>query len=171
MAGARIAITGTPGVGKTTFSKSGEWNAISVQQLATQFECMDNVDSDGVIPIDIEKLSQAVIWPDGDLLLIDGHLSHLLPVDAAIIIRCEPNILEKRLEARGYSAEKINENVECELIGLITAECLGIPHLELNSADGIDSMIEDTKRWIADGFKPSQPSEPIDWIQEIHGDD
>ena len=77
----------------------------------------------------------------------------------------------ERLQSRDYSVQKVEENVECELIGLITAECLDLPHLELDSADSMESMIAAVESWITDGFKPQKPSEPIDWIDEIHGED
>ena len=171
MTGIRIAVTGTPGVGKTTFCERFKWSKISVKELAEQHGCIDDVDEDGVTPIDVNALSQEINWPEGDYWLIDGHLSHLLPVDAAIVIRCNPSALQRRLESRGYSAQKINENVECELIGSIVAECLDLPFLELDSADGLESMIASAEAWITDGFKPQRPSEPIDWIHEIHGED
>lgn len=171
MTGIRIAVTGTPGVGKTTFCERFKWSKISVQELAEQHGCIDDADEDGGAPIDVDALSQEINWPEGDYWLIDGHLSHLLPVDAAIVIRCNPSALQRRLESRGYSAQKINENVECELIGSIVAECLDLPFLELDSADGLESMIASAEAWITDGFKPQRPSEPIDWIHEIHGED
>ena len=171
MTGIRIAVTGTPGVGKTTFCERSKWPMISVKELAIQHDCMDGFDEDGTSLIDVESLSQVVGWPEEDYLLIDGHLSHLLPVDAAIVIRCNPSVLRERLKSRTYSTEKINENVECELIGIITSECLEIPYMEINSADGLESMIASTEVWITDGFKPQIPSELIDWIHEIHGDD
>ena len=171
MTGIRIAVTGTPGVGKTTFCERFKWSKISVQELAKKHGCIDDVDEDGVTPIDVDALSQEINWPEGDYWLIDGHLSHLLPVDAVIVIRCNPSALQRRLESRGYSAQKIDENVECELIGSIVAECLDLPFLELDSADGLESMIASAEAWITDGFKPQRPSEPIDWIHEIHGED
>ena len=51
------------------------------------------------------------------------------------------------------------------------AECLDLPCLELDSASGVEAMIASVEAWMTDGFKPQQPSEPIDWIQEIHGED
>ncbi len=171
MTGKRIAVTGTPGVGKTSFCQKAKWPSISVQELAIQHGCIEEIDEDGAAPIDVETLREVVTWPQMDCLLIDGHLSHLLPIDAVIVIRCNPSALRERLENRAYSAEKIRENIDCELIGLIAAECLDLPHLELNSEDGLESMIASTEAWITDGFKPRRPSEPIDWIQEIHGED
>ena len=171
MTGVRIAVTGTPGVGKTSFCSKAKWSTNSVKNLAEKYDCIGSIDRDGSAPIDIEKLVVKLNWAGDDLQLIDGHLSHLLPVDAVILIRCHPDTLRERLISRGYSEEKINENIECELIGIISAECQKLPCLELDSAKGIHSMIEQSERWIADGFKPHRPNEAIDWIAEIHGDD
>ena len=171
MTGVRIAVTGTPGVGKTSFCSKAKWSTNSVKNLAEKYDCIGPIDEDGSTPIDIEKLVEKLNWAEDDLQLIDGHLSHLLPVDAVILIRCHPEILRERLISRNYSEQKIDENVECELIGVISAECQKLPCLELDSAKGIQSMIEETERWIADGFKHHRLNEPIDWIAEIHGDD
>ena len=45
-------------------------------------------DEDGVHPIDIDGLASSLEF--NDPVLIDGHLSHLLPVEASAIIRCDP---------------------------------------------------------------------------------
>ena len=171
MAGFRIAVTGTPGVGKTTFCADSKWSTLTVQGLAETHDCIDDVEADGAAPIDIEKLGLKLVWPDTDCLLVDGHLSHLLPVDAVILIRCHPSVLRERLNSRNYSDSKIDENVECELIGVISAECLEQPCLELDSEIGIDAMIDSAERWVTDGFKPHRPNEGVDWIEQIHGDD
>jgi adenylate kinase len=170
MTGIRIAITGTPGVGKTSFCSSTNHQTLTVEEIAAIHQCLGETEEDGAAPIDLQKLIPTIDWPEADILLIDGHLSHLLPVDGIVLIRCHPDILKKRLFERDYSQSKVSENVECELIGTIAAECLDIPCLELDSAIGIESMITSAERWITDGFKPSRPNEGIDWIGEIHGD-
>jgi adenylate kinase len=173
MAGMRIAVTGTPGTGKTTLCEASKLEMQSVIGLAERHGCLGPVDSDdGAAPVDVERLIEAVDWtPSAEMILIDGHLSHLLPVDAILLIRCHPSILQSRLEERGYSAAKVVANVESELIGIIAAECEDLPCLELDSASSTDSMIAALKRWAADGFKPHQPNAAIDWIEVIHGDD
>ena len=171
MTSVRIAVTGTPGVGKTTFCSAMDHQTKSVEEIAVSHECLGDTEEDGAVPIDLEKLIRNIDWPEGDLDLIDGHLSHLLPVDAIVLIRCHPDILRKRLSERGYPQSKVDENVECEFIGIIAAECLDTPCLELDSAIGLRSMITCVERWITDGFKPSRPNEGIDWIGKIHGDD
>ena len=171
MAGVRIAVTGTPGSGKTTFCSAIEYPSMTVEEIAVNHGCIGEVEDDGAAPIDLDKLCSIVAWPEGDMLLLDGHLSHLLPIDAIVLIRCHPSDLRKRLSQRDYADSKIEENVECELIGSVAAECLNKPCLELDSAIGIQAMIDCAERWITDGFKPLRPNEPIDWIGQIHGDD
>jgi len=171
MSGFRIAVTGTPGVGKTTFCSSSDFHVLTVEEIATEHGCLGVVEDDGAASIDIEKLISTISWPDENRILVDGHLSHLLPVDAIILIRCHPNILRDRLSNRDYSPSKVDENVECEFIGVIAAECIGVPCLELDSAIGIESMIATAEDWITDGFKPHRSNEGIDWIGQLHGGD
>ncbi len=116
-----VAVTGTPGCGKTTLCKKFQFSVKSVRELAEEYDCIDEIDPlDGASPIDIEKLAKSIDW-GASPLIVDGHLSHLLPVDAAIIVRCNPNVLQERLESREYSSEKIQSNLESELIGLISS--------------------------------------------------
>ena len=56
---------------------------------------------------------------------------HLLPyvlgragAEKVAVLRCEPAVLKKRLQSRGYPAEKVLENVRAELIGLVAADAL-----------------------------------------------
>ena len=49
-------------------------------------------------------------------IIIDGHVSHLLDVDYIIVLRCNPEIISKRLEERNYNKNKIKENVEAEIL-------------------------------------------------------
>ena len=171
MSGIRIAVTGTPGVGKTTFCSTSTINTTTVEKMAKEYNCIGGIEDDGAAPIDLDKLASTMEWPTEGVLLVDGHLSHLLPIDAIILIRCHPTVLRERLSERDYSQSKIDENVECELIGVISAECLDSPCLELDSAIGPEAMIASAERWITDGFKPRRPNEGVDWIDQIHGDD
>ena len=167
----RIAVTGTPGVGKTTFCSGSDFHVLTVEEIAGDHDCLGAIEDDGAAPIDLERLISTMTWPDENRILVDGHLSHLLPVDAIILIRCHPNTLRERLSNRDYAPSKVDENVECEFIGVISAECPDVPCLELDSAIGIDAMIAATERWITDGFKPHRPNEGIDWIGQLHGGD
>ena len=170
----RIALTGAPGTGKSTLALEMQGAGLevdSVERLAEEHGFIGDIDpSDGARPIDIEKLSNVLEneWApsDSNEAFIEGHLSHCLPVDAIIIIRCSPLILEARLAARGYSVEKISSNVDWEIIGGPWNEIDGtVPCLEIDSSsDSISAIIGKIAEWISDGFKPMDPDSSIDWI-------
>ena len=58
-----LALTGTPGVGKTTVAswlQAQGWGLLSVADLADSHGCLDEVDpKDGAAPIDIQALDEA----------------------------------------------------------------------------------------------------------------
>ena len=48
--------------------------------------------------IDIHRLSDEWQHNEPGTIVVEGHLSHFLDVDAIIILRCNPKILQNRLE-------------------------------------------------------------------------
>ena len=89
----RLAVTGTPGCGKTTLCTSLEMPSISVAELAEEHGVARAVDD--MIEIDVHGLVKSLDWssPTAEPSLVDGHLSHHLPVDGVILLRCHPDIL------------------------------------------------------------------------------
>ena len=176
----RLALTGTPGTGKTTlagmFSAAG-WSLLSVEELAADAGALGEVDPvDDAHPIDLDLLhdSLAESWKTAPLepTIIDGHLSHHLPVDAVAVLRCDPATLRGRLQSRGYAAAKTESNVEWELIGGAWNEREGEESwAEFDtseaSAEFVFAAICD---WASDGFKPASPEAVIDWIGRMDGD-
>ena len=170
----RLALTGTPGVGKTTISSfltNEGLQVISVESLAEKLGCIDAEDPvDRARPIDVvEMCSQLKTdWSNSPIVstVIDGHLSHLLPVDCYIIVRCNPSVLRGRLEDRGYTEQKIRQNLEWEIIGGAWNEVSsGLPVIELDATSGpIEGKVKRIMQWMTDGFKPDRPASPIDWI-------
>ncbi|MBT4058731.1 MAG: AAA family ATPase [Euryarchaeota archaeon] len=184
----RIAITGTPGCGKTSLtdfaanhSQKIDWNLNiqTVKELAKKFGHLGDVDeNDGAQPIDVDALAEDLRreWTQSpnSIILVDGHLSHHLPVDAIVIIRCHPDTLRIRMGGRDYHESKIEENVEWELIGSAwndSHEWSDIPILELDStASTTESLFAQIESWMRDGFKPKAPDQRIDWIAVLHGE-
>ena len=152
-----IGVIGTPGCGKTTLCKALGLPTRSVRDLAESNACLGGLDDDGSNPVDVERLAKLFSKPL-ELTLIDGHLAHHLPVDALIVLRCEPSELEKRLSARGYSAHKIQSNVEVEMLGGPWPELIGDKRPIKEGAEG---AIE----WINAGCPPlDTPERAIDWL-------
>ncbi|WP_458456897.1 adenylate kinase family protein [Methanobrevibacter sp.] len=126
-----IFITGTPCTGKTTvgevLASELDCRLIKINDLAIENDFVLGIDEDkGYKIIDIEALDEKVsqiISGSDELLVFEGHLSHLCSgADKLIVLRVHPDILQKRLEARGYSESKIRENLEAEALGVCSAE-------------------------------------------------
>ena len=96
-----------------------------MQDIAERFGCIDDVDSeDGARPIDDLNTKIHSEWKNDPIksTVIDGHLSHLLPVDCVVILRCSPSVLRTRLSGRSYEEEKIAQNVDWEILGSAWSE-------------------------------------------------
>ena len=121
----RIALTGTPGTGKSTVADmvNAGFRVVHVNDLIKDGYDMGRDVERGCLIADIPKLSRYVKSLKGDVLM-EGHTSHLLPADTVIVLRASPAVLRERLKGRGWSAVKINENVEAEALDLILVEAL-----------------------------------------------
>ena len=110
----------------------------------------------------------------GNHLVIEGHLSHDLPVDIILVLRTSTPTLRTRLESREYSDGKILENMEAEAMGLITIEALDTlrPVYEIDTTNTSEtSVAEVAKRCeeiIRDRPEPlTDPVDMIDYTEEI----
>lgn len=57
--------------------------------------------------------------------IVDYHGSDFFPqrwFDFVFVLRCDNTILYDRLSARGYKNRKMQENVQCEIFGLLLEE-------------------------------------------------
>jgi len=172
-----IAITGTPGCGKTTLCDELMAHGYAIRtvlDLAREHDCLGDQDpADGAAPIDVHKLAEA--WheePDG-LMFIDGHLSHLLEIDAVILLRCHPDQLRLRLEHRGYTEAKVRANVEWEMLAGTWSEMLEFeleaPILELDTTGQNTSLLFKEVMNRIEGGCPSDgveelAREAVDWL-------
>lgn len=139
-----IFISGTPCTGKTTVSellseKLG-WNLVKINDLAISNDLVLGIDEDkGYKIIDIDNLNILIqkIISQHENLIVEGHLSHLCSgADKMIVLRCRPEILEKRLSLRNYSQSKIHENLEAEAMGICSAEAYEV--YDLNNLFELD---------------------------------
>jgi len=121
----RVAVTGTPGTGKTT----------AVERVETDLEVVhlnDVIREQGLVTGHDEERDSAVAdldavadYLDGrEDLLVESHLAHNVDVDRVVVLRCHPEELERRLRERGEPAAKVEENAESEALDVILAEAV-----------------------------------------------
>ncbi|DAC55856.1 MAG TPA: toxin [Candidatus Poseidoniales archaeon] len=167
-----IALTGSPGTGKTTLALRLQKEGLSVIKLEEAAESVDALSQfEDSREVDISKLGEWE-WEGDSHCVIDGHLSHHCPIDAVIVLRCNPIELRRRLEQRtGYGPEKIESNVEWELISGVWADLISVhPRVDVIEIDTTeqDVSIGSVLDFILNG-KPSTSveeyiSDSIDWI-------
>ena len=126
-----IAISGTPGVGKTSVAKGLKRiisaNFISLHSILVRKKINYGYDAERKTRIvsikDLKKAIKKLIKKD-KINIIEGHLAHLLDADLIIILRCMPDVLEKRMKKKRWSKNKITENLHSEILDSITIEAL-----------------------------------------------
>ena len=121
----RAAVTGTPGVGKTTATDHVETDleVIHLNDLVREAGLTEGTDEErDSLVVDIEAVADRL---DGlDDVYVESHVSHHLDVDRVIVLRCSPEQLEERLLERGEPPEKASENAEAEALDVILSEAV-----------------------------------------------
>jgi len=124
-----VALTGTPGVGKSTVANELRLRGIpnvDVGAFAKDNDVTDGFDEARMSAIiDPKRVAKALQGrtQKGALLLLDGHWSHDMPgITAAIVVRLRPKELQSRLERRGWPSKKVRENVEAEATDVVLQE-------------------------------------------------
>ena len=130
-----IAITGTPGTGKTAIGKllAKKLGArlIDLNKLITE-KALYYLDSDGVKVARLKETRQefAKLLKEIDTpVVVEGLLSHLLGkrlVSKVVVLRTHPRVLRRRLIRRGYRGKKLEDNLESEALDIILWESVHI---------------------------------------------
>jgi adenylate kinase len=177
----RVALTGTPGVGKTAvasvLTKKGHL-VVHLHRFAQRNNCIVGRDvkrKSQLIDVDVLNRCIEQEYPTTDMVLFEGHISHLLRcMDKIVILRCHPTQLKQRLQKKKWSVKKIKENVEAEILDVILCEAV-----ELHPVDNIFE-IDTTQQTVTEvalgiqaiiqsNFQPTKTYTigKIDWSEEI----
>ncbi len=160
-----IAITGTPGVGKSEVGRElarRGYVVKSVLSLAKEHGCV--IDENDELVIDVESLAKVEF--DG---IVEGHLSHLLNPEIVVVLRCDPKILKERLIKRGWDYEKVMDNVESELLDVILIEsldaCDRVYEIDTTgkSVFEVANSIEEILAGKGENYKPGS----VDWLSKF----
>jgi adenylate kinase len=132
----QIALTGTPGTGKTTVARLLPYRVIDINALVREGLNLGTDPERGCLEADMDALALRLKEMDSDtdadsagstdnrdISILEGHFSHFF-ADWAIVLRLAPEVLRGRLEERGYSQGKIRENLEAEALDVVLVEAV-----------------------------------------------
>ncbi len=186
-----VALTGTPGTGKSTVSKQlvdDRYSVLPINEIAKERKLLLDYDSDRqTYEADIDGLNKYLTRyiselnaqhnnepaPEPqDTIFLEGHLAHHLDMpEIVIILRCHPTVLTQRLSAKGWSENKIRENLEAEAVDVILIECMNrydedkIFEIDTTSEKPSES-VKRIVEILSGSSKQYQPGK-IDWSEEI----
>lgn len=179
-----IIITGTPGVGKTTtvtqiltLAQQAEpplnLKRLSINDLVKEREAHTGYDEElQTLIVDEDKLMDEVEKEIEDGAgaggwIIDWHSTDGFAVrwvDLVVVLRCEEtSVLYDRLSARGYKDEKVQENMDAEIFGVVAEEAKEgwgedgqVVELKSVEAEDIEENAERVIQWVQSWIKDQQ---------------
>lgn len=127
-----MALTGTPGVGKSRVARELRRRGFFVvdgKRLAQRSGAIVGWDRRRKTSIvDLHGVARAlkhVNLPKDGVGVLESHWAHEVPgVGAAIVLRCRPRTLEARLRRRHWPRAKIRENAEAEALHIVLHEAV-----------------------------------------------
>lgn len=126
----RVAVTGTPGTGKTAATEtlvdstteptSPIENVIHLNEEVTAHDLWTERDADrDTLEVDIDAVREYLGEWSG---IVESHVAHHLSADRYVVLRCRPDVLEERLLNRGEHPSTALENRESEALDIILSE-------------------------------------------------
>ncbi|KAF7582026.1 hypothetical protein FOB63_003648 [Clavispora lusitaniae] len=160
-----IIITGTPGCGKTSHAESlvsqlkGPYTHLNVSDLAKERKCLESYDDElDTHVVDEDKLldSLEIDLREGGAV-VDWHCCDIFPerlIDLVVVLKTDTDKLFDRLSKRGYKDNKIQENLDCEIMEVIWQDAAGayIPEIVIplasNSVEDMEENVDRIAAWI-----------------------
>ena len=139
-----ICITGIPGAGKSTLCRNLSEYGIKCTAANDEAELLGCISGEDV---DVDLLRGRLNGID----IVEGHYSQLLDCEAVIIMKASENTIRRRLTEKGYSREKIDENIDSMFSGTIYYEALD--RLPANRIFTLDSDTGDEKSVLEEAVK------------------
>jgi adenylate kinase len=167
-----VAVTGTPGTGKTSACDVLERRGYVVVDL-------DEVARKGGFIVGRDEARQTdEVDVDGlrgrlrilaKVAFLRSHYAHQMDVDLVVVLRCAPSTLRKRLESRGWPSAKVRENVEAEAIDVITQEAVArLPRVyEVDTTSLTPARTADRILGIVQGKTDGCEPGSVDWSDQV----
>ncbi|ELU02620.1 hypothetical protein CAPTEDRAFT_184335 [Capitella teleta] len=163
--GPNILLTGTPGVGKSTLGQELAERTglkyINIGDVAKEGELYEGFDDQYKCPIlnedrVIDELD-ATLTEGGNI--VDYHGCDFFPerwFNIVFVLRTDNSTLYDRLQGRGYSGKKLEDNIQCEIFQSILEEAREsykteiVHELPSNTPEDMEENLEKIIAWIAE---------------------
>lgn len=149
----KIAVTGTPGTGKTTLSQLYEEEGLEVIHL-TEYVKEKGLGEEGEKEFEVNVEEMRASLGEKDFDVVEGHLAHHVPVDVCVVLRTRPDVLRERLDERDYPEQKVEENIQSEILDVVLSEAVENQEtvVEVDSTEkDADEVFEEIKRKVEKG--------------------
>jgi adenylate kinase len=121
----RVAITGTPGTGKTTATEllDTDLSVVHLNEVIREEGLTTGVDEERESAVaDLEAVEE---WPGGrEEVCFESHLAHHFSADRVVVLRAHPDSILERLTERGESEASARENAESEALDVVLTEAV-----------------------------------------------
>ena len=165
-----VALTGTPGTGKSTVARRlpQDLHAIELRDLALRLKA-GRRRGRGSVEVDLPLLrrrfrsySRAVATG-----VLVGHLAHRLPVRYIIVLRCHPRALDRRLRRARRSAPERAMNVLSETLDIVLVEALrtGVPVREVDTTGRSPAAVAHLVAQVVRRRPPSRYGQ-VNWLAD-----
>ena len=164
-----VALTGTPGTGKSStceeLAKRG-YLVVDLDVAARELGLVERGE-DGDI-VDVEGLAQGFRAPT-KVAFLKAHYAHRVPANVIIVLRCQPRQLWERLSERGWAEGKVRENVEAEAIDVVLQEAVtsGPPVYEIDTTGKEPARVAGEVLDILSGKVEGHEPGRLDWSDEV----
>lgn len=176
-----VIVTGTPGTGKTTFSrrlaKQTGAKYVSLTQLVSRnklYTGLDRMRNSKIVDLvsTRARLSSLISETKG-LVIVDTHIPGGIvqrrSVRLIFVLRCHPRLLENRLKRKHWNRSKVSENVLAEILDaclISSVEYYGWDRVvQLNtSRASVSKCVAVAKRILR---QPVKKSGKVDWITTL----
>ncbi|KAJ2847617.1 factor activating pos9 [Coemansia brasiliensis] len=152
-----ILVTGTPGTGKTTTAElialATGLKKLTVGDLIKERNLHDGYDAEfDTFILNEDKVLDEMedMMSDGGMC-VDFHTCEMFPerwFDLIVVLRTTTENIYDRLEKRGYKQNKIEENLQCEIMQVVLEDALEsykpeiVMELSSNTVEEMEANVE-----------------------------
>jgi len=174
----KIGVTGTPGTGKTIFAKTLasqlKYDYFNLEDFIIKNKLYIEYDEtrDSYV-LDIEKAYDKFREVVSDNTVYEGlSVAYILDnelFDYVILLRCNPYELERRLKKKGFSEEKVRENIQAEILDVIAYEVFNKVDrekvIQIDNSNDLEEKVEKVINIVL--HKTRGECDEVDWLSMI----